>query len=47
MLRQLIRDPASVRTWPQQSMPGFSKEVLPEAELDDLLVYLKQMAAQR
>ncbi len=47
MLRRLIRDPASVRTWPQQSMPGFSKEVLSENELDDLLVYLKQMAAQR
>jgi mono/diheme cytochrome c family protein len=46
-LRRLIRDPASVRDWRQRSMTGFSKEVLSESMLDDLLAYLRLMAAQR
>lgn len=45
-LRKLIRDPGSVRTWQQSSMPGFKEEIISEIELDDLLVYLKQMATQ-
>jgi len=28
-------------------MPGFKSDMISEAELDDLLVYLQQMAAQR
>lgn len=39
-LRRLIRDPASVRTWPAQQMPGFSEEMLPEADLDALIAYM-------
>lgn len=46
-LRRLIRDPAAVRNWPQRHMPGFSQQVLSEAALDDLLAYLRHMAAQR
>jgi mono/diheme cytochrome c family protein len=46
-LRQLIRDPASVRDWGQRTMPGFTPSVLSEARLDDLLAYLRQMATQR
>ncbi len=46
-LRRLIRDPASVRNWSQRSMPGFSQAALPDAQLDDLLVYLRHMAKQR
>lgn len=46
-LRKLIRDPASVRTWGQRVMPGFSPEVLSESQLDDLLAYLRQMSKQR
>jgi len=46
-LRRLIRDPAQVRDWPQRHMPGFAPQVLPDADLDDLLAYLRQMAAQR
>lgn len=46
-LRQLIRDPASVRDWRQRSMPGFSQSVLSDAKMDDLLAYLRQMARQR
>ncbi|SFD84900.1 Cytochrome c2 [Paracidovorax konjaci] len=46
-LRRLIRDPASVRHWPGQAMPGFGPEQIGERELDDLLAYLRYMAAER
>lgn len=46
-LRRLIRDPASVRNWGRRTMPGFSPSALSDAKLDDLLAYLRQMAAQR
>lgn len=46
-LRKLIRDPASVRNWERRTMPGFTPSVLNDAKLDDLLVYLRQMAIQR
>ena len=42
-LRALVRDPAAVRNWPQQQMSGFAKDVLPDAGLDDLIVYLAYM----
>jgi mono/diheme cytochrome c family protein len=44
-LRALIRDPASVRSWPQQQMTGFAKEVLADRALDDLISYLKVQAS--
>ncbi len=46
-LRKLIRDPASVRDWPERKMPGYAKSALSDAQLDDLIAYLKQMAVQR
>jgi mono/diheme cytochrome c family protein len=46
-LRKLIRAPASVRDWGQRIMPGFSPAALTDAQLDDLLAYLRQMARQR
>lgn len=46
-LRKLIRSPASVRDWGQRIMPGFSPAVLSDAQLDDLLAYLRQMDRQR
>lgn len=46
-LRQLVRNPASVRHWPTQLMPGFGTEQISDAELDDLLAYLAHMAQQR
>jgi mono/diheme cytochrome c family protein len=42
-LRSLIRDPASVRTWPQRAMNGFSPAAIPDAELADLIAYLAYM----
>jgi mono/diheme cytochrome c family protein len=46
-LRALVRDPKSVRTWPQQQMPGFSTKELPDAELDAVIAYLQHMAPRR
>ncbi|UTL82501.1 c-type cytochrome [Pseudomonas putida] len=46
-LRQYIRDPQSLRQWPQARMPGFAESVLSEEELDALLAYLGHMAKRR
>jgi mono/diheme cytochrome c family protein len=46
-LRALIRDPKSVRTWPQQAMPGFAAAKLSDADLDALIAYLADMARER
>jgi mono/diheme cytochrome c family protein len=43
-LRALIRNPAAVRTWPDRHMAGFDPQTLPEAELSDVLAYLRAMA---
>lgn len=45
-LRKLIRQPASVRSWKTSMMPGFDAQTISDAELDDLLVYLQQMASK-
>ncbi|GLO14153.1 hypothetical protein PPUJ20028_27350 [Pseudomonas putida] len=46
-LRKLIRDPQSLRRWPQAKMPGFAERVLSEQELDALLAYLGHMAKRK
>ena len=46
-LRKLIRNPASVRSWPQSAMPGFAENILDDTQLDALLAYLRQMAKQK
>jgi cytochrome c1 len=46
-IRALVRDPKSVRTWPQQQMPAFPPTVVPETELNAVIAYLRQIAAQR
>jgi cytochrome c1 len=45
-LRRLIRDPKSVRTWPQQAMPGFDTAKLSDADLEALIAYLAYMARE-
>jgi mono/diheme cytochrome c family protein len=42
-LRQLIRQPASVRSWKQSLMPSFDEKTISAADLDDLIVYFKKM----
>ncbi|MFK0087760.1 c-type cytochrome [Pseudomonas sp. NPDC090755] len=46
-LRRYIRDPQSLRQWPQGKMPGFSSSVLSDTELDALLAYLAHMATRK
>lgn len=46
-LRRYIRDPQTLRQWPQARMPGFSPSVLPDADLDALLAYLAHMAGRK
>jgi mono/diheme cytochrome c family protein len=44
-LRALIRNPRAVRTWPEQHMPGFSRNALSDADLDAIIAYLDVMTA--
>jgi mono/diheme cytochrome c family protein len=46
-IRAVVRDPKSVRTWPQQQMPAFPQTVLPDTDLNALIAYLRQIASQR
>lgn len=46
-LKRYIRDPQSLRQWPQAKMPGFSAAVLPDGDLELLVGYLKHMAGRK
>jgi mono/diheme cytochrome c family protein len=46
-LTRYIRDPQSLRRWPQGKMPGFAVEVLSDKELGELVEYLGHMAGRK
>lgn len=46
-LKRYIRDPQSLRQWPQAKMPAFTASVLPDNELDLLVGYLRHMAGRK
>lgn len=46
-LRQYIRDPQSLRRWPQGRMPGFDVDTLSDAELGELISYLEHMTERK
>jgi len=46
-LRTLIRNPQDLRNWPNSKMKGFSKEEIPDSDLDDLIVYLIHMTTKK
>ncbi|MFQ6594551.1 MULTISPECIES: c-type cytochrome [Pseudomonas] len=46
-LKRYIRDPQSLRHWPQAKMPAFAASVLPDTELDLLVGYLRHMAGRK
>ncbi|MGA9703386.1 c-type cytochrome [Pseudomonas sp.] len=46
-LKRYIRDPQSLRHWPQAKMPAFAASILPDSELDLLVGYLKHMAGRK
>ena len=43
-LRMLVRNPKSVRTWPELQMPGFDETMISDPDLDALIAYLTYMA---
>jgi mono/diheme cytochrome c family protein len=45
-LRALIRNPASVRHWPAQQMPGFDTAAIPDSDVDAVIAYLHQLVEQ-
>jgi hypothetical protein len=46
-LRALIRDPRSVRVWPEQWMPNFAEVDLSDGELGLILAYLRHMVDRK
>ncbi|UTW08271.1 cytochrome c [Pseudomonas benzenivorans] len=46
-LARYIRDPQSVRRWPQGRMPRFDNSLLSDGELAQLLAYLAHMAGRK
>ena len=46
-LKKLIRNPASVRQWPEQKMPGFDQATLSDSDLDAIVDWLAYKARQR
>ena len=42
-----IRDPKSLRSWPDQKMPGFNEAALSAADVDAIIAYLRHMAHRR
>lgn len=47
LLKGLVRNPQSLRRWPQSKMPGFGPDTLSDTDLDDLVAYLSYMAAHK
>ncbi|MCU1716222.1 cytochrome c [Pseudomonas sp. 5P_3.1_Bac2] len=46
-LARYIRDPQSLRRWPQSKMPAISQAVLSDAQLAELIDYLRHMAGRK
>lgn len=46
-LRAYVRDPQSLRYWPQARMPAFTPQILPDAALDDVIAYLRHMSTRK
>jgi mono/diheme cytochrome c family protein len=46
-LKKLIRNPLSVRQWPDQKMPGFGEDTLSNSDLDAIIAWLTYKARQQ
>jgi len=46
-LHALIRDPKSVRSWPEERMPGFPADQMSDREIELVILYLAHMGARR
>jgi mono/diheme cytochrome c family protein len=47
LLRAYIRNPQSLRRWPQARMQGFDTQAMSDADLDAVLAYLRHMAGRK
>jgi mono/diheme cytochrome c family protein len=47
LLRAFIRDPQSLRYWPQGKMHGLDRQALSDEDLDAVIAYLKHMAGRK
>ena len=45
--RKLLRDPASVRHWPDQKMPAFPADALSDADIDAIVAWFSYKARRR
>lgn len=45
-LKAFIRDPASIRAWPDMKMHGFDKEALKDSDIDAIIAYLGYMSGR-
>ncbi|CAE6924224.1 Cytochrome C [Pseudomonas marincola] len=46
-LKSYIRDPQSLRRWPQGKMPGFDSRAISDEQLNDLIAYLAHMVQHK
>ena len=46
-LRKFLRDPKSVRTWPEEKMPAFDEASLSDSDIDAIVAWLAYKAQQR
>jgi cytochrome c1 len=46
-LKLYIRNPQSLRQWPQAKMPAITQQVLPDEGLDQVIAYLRHMAGRK
>lgn len=46
-LARYIRDPQSLRRWPQAKMPAISAQVLSDQQLGEVIAYLRHMAGRK
>lgn len=47
VLRKFLRNPKSVRTWPEEKMPAFDEESLSDTDIDAIVAWLAYKAQQR
>ncbi|KND58969.1 Cytochrome c family protein [Candidatus Burkholderia verschuerenii] len=47
VLKQFIRDPRSIRAWPDMKMHGFDRNAMSERDIDDVIAYLTYMAKHK
>ena len=46
-LKALLRNSSAVRSWPQQQMPAFDSNALPDVDIDAVIAYLTRITEQR